>query len=309
MGRYSVGKAFAADLAILTADGARHRWGCETYRMNAGDSAQVSAKLCSVVAHALAYLHSKQSDNGGFCFFKFEHLDRPNLREKKDDTDGIFYFARTMQTLKIDLDRSDLARIRALILPARIPGAHQDTDRWLERMYRTLDLQRRFLPTVQERTTAHHLIEDLAYDGGYGETPNLRETALSLKILDLLRRNPQDVERTRRFVDRLQHAVIGFTDMAGSQYANLEILVAGIECCTLLDLPLRYPKEALGFVLACQTADGSFSRVPVALPDIAYTHQALYAIAALTPGSPAHDDLVRLSSSRNVDKAIDRHRV
>jgi hypothetical protein len=304
--------------------------------MSAGDSTQLSAKLRSVVANALAYLRDKQSNNGGFCFFKFEHLDRPNLRdtfyatsalklwrstiargdaiveflrdEKKDDIDGLFYFARTMQTLgSVDLDRSELTRIRELILPTRSLSAQQDTDRWLERIYRTLDLQMRFLRTIRDGTIAHHMLEDIACDGGYGETPNLRETALSLRIIDLLGREPQDRGRTRRFVDGLQHPGVGFTDRPGSQCANLDILVAGIECCSLLGLPLRYPNEALGFVFACQSADGSFSRVPVALPDIAYTHQALQAIAGLTPGSPAHDGLELSSSGPNADNTIDMH--
>jgi len=101
--------------------------------------------------------------------------------------------------------------------------------------------------------------------------------------MDLLGRPPNDPEATRRFVDGLQHAAIGFTDMPASLYGSLEIIGAGIECCALLHLPIRYRTEALTFVLACQGADGSFARVPVALPDIVYTHEALQIIAWLAP--------------------------
>jgi len=45
----------------------------------------------------------------------------------------------------------------------------------------------------------------------------------------------------------------------------------------------------LELVLACQTADGGFSRTPNALPDIDLTHQALQVIALTTEeGSILH---------------------
>ena len=274
-------------------------------------SAPSPARLRSAVANGLAYLRSKQSDNGGFCFFKFRYLDRPNLRdsyhaaaalrlwgcdiprrdalirflreEKRDDVDGLFYFKSALQVLGVDSsDAMDLTRIDGLVIPALNLSACLETDRWLERAYRTVELQRRSW-RVENDETLNRAIQTLEHQGGYGERPNLRETRLSLKIMDLLGRPPNDPEATRRFVDGLQHAAIGFTDMPASLYGSLEIIGAGIECCALLHLPIRYRTEALTFVLACQGADGSFARVPVALPDIVYTHEALQIIAWLAP--------------------------
>jgi hypothetical protein len=274
-------------------------------------SAPSPTRLRAAVANGLAYLRSKQSDGGGFCFFKFRYLDRPNLRdsyhaatalrlwgcdvprkdalvqflreEKKDDVDGLFYFKRALQALGDDSPNAmDLARVDGLAIPALNLSTCQETDRWLERAYRSLELRRRS-GRVEKDETIYRAIQTLERQGGYGERPNLRETRLSLKILDLLGCPPNDLEATRRFVDGLQHAAIGFTDMPASQYGNLEIISAGIECCALLHLPIRYPTDALTFVLACQGADGSFARVPVALPDIAYTHEALQIIAWLVP--------------------------
>jgi len=116
-------------------------------------SAPSPARLRSAVANGLAYLRSKQSDNGGFCFFKFRYLDRPNLRdsyhaaaalrlwgcdiprrdalirflreEKRDDVDGLFYFKSALQVLGVDSsDAMDLTRIDGLVIPALkcVPG-------------------------------------------------------------------------------------------------------------------------------------------------------------------------------------------
>jgi hypothetical protein len=267
------------------------------------------ARLRSAVASGLAYLRSKQSENGGFCFFKYRYLDRPNLRdsyyattalrfwgsdiprrdalvqflnqEKKEDVDGLFYFTSVLELLGLEYSNAaDLARIDQLAVPAL--SSSLETDRWFERTYRTLEV-RRHTGRLGKDESLYRAIQTLERQGGSGDPPNLRETRLSLKILTLLGRPPSDPEATRRFVEGLQRTAIGFADMPTSQYVNLEILSAGIECCALLHLPIRYPTDALTFVLACQSADGSFSRVPVALPDIACTHEALQIIAWLVP--------------------------
>jgi hypothetical protein len=274
-------------------------------------------RLRSAVAKGLAYLRAKQGNNGGFCFFKHPYLDLPNLRdsyhaatalqlwgsevprkdalvrflkaEKREGVDALFYFSSTLQVLGVEhSDAEDLARIKGFVVPALNLHSPQETDRWLERTYRTLELRRRAGGNENEERLCRE-IHALEHKGGYGYRPNLRDTLLSLKILALLGRQPSDLEATRRFVDGLQHAAIGFTAMPGLQYGNLEILGAGIECCALIDLPIRYPSDALTYVLACQSADGSFSRVPVALPDIAYTHQALQVIAWLRPDASPRD--------------------
>jgi hypothetical protein len=290
------------------------------------------ARLRSAVASGLAYLRSKQSDNGGFCFFKYRYLDRPNLRdsyyattalrfwgcdiprrdalveflkkEKREDVDGLFYFTSVLELLGHECSNAaDLARIDRLAVPAL--NLSLETDRWFERIYRTLEVRRR-TGRLEKDESLYREIQTLERQGGYGDPPNLRETRLGLKIVALLRRPPSDPEATRRFVDGLQHTAIGFADMPTSQYGNLEILSAGIECCALLHLPIRYSTEALTFVLACQSTDGSFSRVPVALPDIACTHEALQIIAWLVPDLAARAGEQSVSGDPGIPQETDQ---
>jgi Prenyltransferase and squalene oxidase repeat len=156
----------------------------------------------------------------------------------------------------------------------------RDTYRWLQSTHQIVQLQCRLAgPTDTPRIL--DAIADLEHGGGYGEKANLPDTALSLRILELLQETPSSSRESRVFVDGLQRPALGFTNTADSLSANLDVLTAGIECCALLRLPVRYQEDIFAFLFACQAADGSFSQVPLALPDIATTHQALKIIYAL----------------------------
>lgn len=65
--------------------------------------------------------------------------------------------------------------------------------------------------------------------------------------------------------------------------AGLEVLHAGTRCCTLLGLPVRHAREVIEFVLACQGADGGFSRAATAVPDLERTEHALQILAVTAP--------------------------
>ena len=44
-------------------------------------SVPLTSRARQAVAEATAYLRGRQSYNGGFCFYRFEYLDEPNLRD------------------------------------------------------------------------------------------------------------------------------------------------------------------------------------------------------------------------------------
>lgn len=262
------------------------------------------------VAKAVAYLCRKQSYNGGFCFYKFRYLDQPNLRDtyhavaglklsgaeipradtiveylnraEVDDVSGLFYYAFALDHLgrTSHIRPSHLARILALPLKRpKFPG-NVPIDSWLERTVQTLQLKNHFAALAADGNIVA-AIDTIKRQGGYGDKPNLRDTCLSLSALSLLGEELSAREDTRAYVDGLQKPSLGFTDTANSLNTNLDIIAAGMQCCALLKIPVRYGEDILSFVMACETADGSFSRVPVALPDIALTHQALRIIGWL----------------------------
>jgi hypothetical protein len=273
---------------------------------------RVISNVRRAVAKAAGYLRRKQCDSGGFCFFRYRFCELPNVREtyhavaalrqlnaevpraddivhylngaQVDGVDGLYYYAFAIAELGCSsiIRESHLTQIRSLSLQSLICGAAVETDRWLKRTLRTLELQCHFAALPDARNTLR-TIERLRHKGGYGDKPNLRETYLSLGILALLGKDLSTHQDTRNFVDNLQRSSIGFTNFEGSQYTNLEILAAGVRSCTLLNVPVRHAARVLEFLMACQSTDGSFSGVPVALPDIARTHQAPQIIGWLDP--------------------------
>jgi hypothetical protein len=280
--------------------------------MNYEISQQLLTRLSRSVAASASYLYGTQSDNGGFCFFKYQYFEQPNLRDtyhaiaalrlcglkvprvaeivqflhaqKKDDVASIYYCACAFRELGAgSLAVPELMRIHALSLPRAEVTSETDADRWLERIFQILFLQR-CLGVESDAAGVRLLIGRFRSHTGYGDNDNIRETWLRLKIFSLL--EIDDVlpyQATKDFVDSLQRDSTGFTDRPNSQYSNLEVIAAGMQCCLFLDVPVRYAEESLSFVLACQSADGSFSRVPVALPDIALTHRALQIIGWTVP--------------------------
>jgi hypothetical protein len=256
------------------------------------------------VTKAVSYLRRKQSYNGAFCFYKCQYLDQPNLRDtyhaiaalrlwgtevpranevaqylnstEVSDVSGLFYYAFALDSLGRAslIEESHLRRIRALPLKRREFAGRVPIDSWLERTLLTLQLKCRFAELPDTDDIVREIVS-LKCQGGYGEPPTLRDTRLSLSILALFGEKLITHDDTRAFVDGLQKPSIGFTDTDQSLHTSLDIVADGIQCCTMLKLPIRHAADVLAFVMACQAADGSFSRVSVALPDIALTHQAL----------------------------------
>jgi hypothetical protein len=271
------------------------------------------ADAAATVARAEAYILSRQSEAGGFCFYKSGLVDEPNLRDTYHavaaltllgatvpaidrlvqfvssshtfDSGFLYWYAFTLDCLgradAIDADRR--ARIAQLTIEVPKPG-QPNIRQWLERALRVLRLRARF-GTLPHGEDILHRLDALKSGGGYGAEPNLWETSLALGIRRCFG-TLSDISDTRSFVDRLQAAPFGFALAAGSITGTLEVIEAGVKCCTLLDLPLRFTNDILHFVLACQSANGGFARAPDALPDLAQTHRALGVIQRIVSGRP-----------------------
>jgi hypothetical protein len=264
---------------------------------------------------AIAYIRSRQCANGGFCFYRSEFIEEPNLHDtyhavsalaltgtarKYADTaaefiaafdateaNALYYTAFTLDRLgRGDLiERRYAASIRACSLPMTPDAGDGAISGWLDGVLKLLSLKRRFaeLPNAREFV---RFIASLHGDGGYGVKPNLYDTYLCLSILGLLSVRV-DEGSARKFLDRLQVPVLGFAATQDSTLTSLDVIDAGIRCCAMLNSLVRHASDALAFTLACQCADGGFSRTSGALPDLAQTHRALQIIHALMPGLSA----------------------
>lgn len=272
-------------------------------------SAELSSQARAAAGLAAEYLRGRQSRDGGFCFYKTEYVDEPNLHDtyhavaaltllgeavpRVDELvrfldhyplcglNYLYFYAFTLDLVRraMLVDAHRRAQIRDLPVTVPPAGSGTDTGAWLEGTLRTLQLKQRFAelgnyPDVMD------FINGLKVRGGYGAKPNLWDTYRCLSILTLLG-DHQAREDTRAFINRLQMPSLGFTLTEDSLTANLDIIYAGMECCVLLDATVKYPADVLAFVLSCQTIGGGFSRASNALPDIAYTHLALRIITLI----------------------------
>ncbi|WP_432263601.1 prenyltransferase/squalene oxidase repeat-containing protein [Cupriavidus sp. TMH.W2] len=263
-----------------------------------------------VVQPATAYLTARQSPGGGFCFYRGPYLDEPNLADTycairalrllgqavphKARTLAFLHafdgfdqpaqlHARAMGLLSLAPgwrpDSRLLASIHALrIAPAPAAGA-AELHGWLSRTRPIARLKHAF-DGITEAPTVRAWIVAAGRDGGYGERPNLWDTWLALDIAYCCGARV-DRQASLAFVDRLQVPPYGFTAVKGSVLGNLEMVFAGVRCCALLGVPVRFAAQARSFVCACQTGKGGFARSPGALPNIELTYRALWILDRL----------------------------
>jgi hypothetical protein len=271
----------------------------------------VRPRVQAAVRRAVDYLLGRQSANGGFCFYKSQYVDEPNLSDTyhavaalrllgreipragallgflrafpAENVHALYYQAFTLDRLAppVSPDAAQRARIRELSVTVPRDGAVRNG--WLLRTLRLLRLKRRFAAAPKQPLLAVY-VEHPETSHGRGDKPNLENTWLCLCIGALVsQRLP--ARETRVFVDGLQVPVLGFTATSDSRTATLEVIHAGLRACALLGLPLRFPADILGFVLGCQAADGGFARTPDALPDIEMTRRALQILRRLDHGN------------------------
>lgn len=254
--------------------------GLELFDLEVPNARGVAEYVCRARIFGLTYLY--------FCAFT---LDRLGLASR--------------------LGAEALAQIDALAV--RLPGEGRSDDwtdtvdrgAWLESVRKTIRLQRRFgsgeTENAPSRATANdyaisarqlaadrdrsapvaRFIGDLLARGGFGVRINLWDTYLALAIGSLL--GIEATADTASFVDSLQEPPFGFLMTPRSAMPSLDVVYAGVRCCKFLKLPIRYEREALAFLLACQTSDGGFSHAPTALPNLEFTYRGLQTLALLAP--------------------------
>ena len=263
------------------------------------------------VARAVAYLKGRQSPNGGFCFYRSEHVDEPNLHDTYHAIAALtlvgesvpradkaaqfladfplygpnyyYYWAFSLDLLgRSDLiEATDIAHIQQL--PLAVPRAqdHVVTSGWLESALQVAHLKRRFV-SLSFSPRLVSFVEAVLKGNTLGHKRNLWDAWLCLSLLAMLDEN-HTVGAARSFVDCLQAPSFGFKLTDDSLVANVPVIYAGMQCCRLIGLPVRYQDDALSFVLACQVSSGGFSRTPSALPDIELTRQAIATIDMAEP--------------------------
>lgn len=258
---------------------------------------------------AIEYVLGRQCHNGGFCFYRFEDLEEPNLGDTwhalaslrllgadipHRDTlltwlnryptaslhrDALFYWTFSHRLIDPEWVPDDRIRERIRQLPLQPPGQTDDVSDALAARLRSIRLKATF-GAVEPAPRIIQWLHDL-HDGGYGRKPNLLDTADALELLGMLGVEDR-TEDTRAFVDALQTPLLGFNNTRDSHYCRLRILYAGVRCCRRLGIPIRHPDVIVATVHAAQRPDGAFADVPGALPTLETHHQALALLAMIT---------------------------
>lgn len=132
------------------------------------------------------------------------------------------------------------------------------------------------------------------HHGDYGSKPNLQDTALVLALLSALG-IPDQANETRRFVDALQSPYLGFNNTLDSRYCRLDTILAGVQCCALLGLPVKHGEVISALVFAAQRGDGAFADAPGSLATLESHHNALTLLDTLRRLNPAMTSVMRQS--------------
>jgi len=120
--------------------------------------------------------------------------------------------------------------------------------------------------------------------GGFGSPPNVVDTETAIGVLQL---SSRDIPAgAGEFLQRMAAPGFGFRLTAGSLSPNLETTCAGVIGCSRTGKPVPHAKDAIAFILSCQTGNGGFSRTAGALPDLARTHMALTTLIVHLGDSP-----------------------
>jgi hypothetical protein len=196
-----------------------------------------------------------------------------------------------------------LELIRSLSITVPETTGSADATSWLESARKTIRLQQRFTPITPDSAAemlARRLapvaytarpenrymqvavfMADVMQRGGFGVGTNLWDTYLALSVGALLGLPPS--KEMIAFIDSLQQPPIGFLMTQHSRMASLDVAYAGVRCCDILGLPVRYREELIDFTLGCQASNGGFAHAPMALPNIEFTYLALKTVAVLVP--------------------------
>lgn len=278
--------------------------------------------LEKALGRVLAYVLGRQSPQGGFCFYRNEYLDEPNLSDTwcattiladllrteiprrsrhaefviglpiQPQAFALYHRVGALQCLGWADPWTDKVRMAVMALPVRAPARNPPRASLtveLARLGDTLCLKRHFQLEIAIHDLAQALLRLEHADGGFGTPPNLLDTAAALAALDFC--GVAASPHTADFVQRMAVPGFGFRLAAGSFSPNLETACAGMSSCRLLGLPVPHADDAVSFILSCQSGSGGFARAADALPDLTLTHLALSTLAQHVARRPVSDPL------------------
>lgn len=249
------------------------------------------------------YLIGRQSPSGGFCFYRAQYTDHPNMADTacavrsfailgqqvpraghvrsfltglgtSSQPEYLFHLVTALRELGVDSPTAEMTGLISRLSFLAVPAHEFQQTGWLERTRFVAHLKMMTVEGRDDVSAIAKYVREQAVDGGFGTTPNLWDTWLALDIMRLAGDIVMPKEMAR-FVDGLQGKPSGFTLCPDTLMSTLNAVFAGTQCCHLLGMPVRYPIDALEFVLACQVGSGGFAASPGALPDLELTERAL----------------------------------
>lgn len=149
--------------------------------MSSAPPTTLVSRCSDAVARAAAYIRTRQSPSGGFCFYRYGGIDEPNLGDTYYAVAGLrlfgievpnarktadfvsqarifgltylYFCAFTLEHLGLAsrISEEALAAIRSLSITVPEDAGSVDTSGWLESVRKTIRLQQRFAPTGQDR--------------------------------------------------------------------------------------------------------------------------------------------------------------
>lgn len=267
-----------------------------------------AARAHVAVERAEQYVRSRQSPDGGFCFYRWGGVEEASLADtwhavaslvllgaavprradvlafvrqfRLTGADDRYHAARILNLLGEPAHAAAVARaaiavpdVRTVLANGRAPV----TGRLALALHRVV-CERAVAACGDARAIADSVLA-LRHRGGWGEKANLEDTWLALSLLGACG-TVAPMGSTRDFVDGLQVPSFGFTATRDSAFATLDVVHAGLRACWALGIAVRHAGDAVDFILACRSDAGSFARTPDALPNLALTHRGLLALVA-----------------------------
>ena len=265
-------------------------------------------------ARARTYVLSRQSSQGGFCAYRSDLLDEPNLSDTwhalaslalldtpvpdssacarfvtalpvEEQAHALYYRVRILRALQCPDPKADQVREAIDALVARVPSRHTPPAQVSGRLdaLRHVVWLRRYAGPQQSFTELVRAVLQLqSSQGGFPHPPDLVTTQAAWAVLRLCGVDvPPGVAE---YVQCLATPGYGYRLTNHSLSPNIETLCAGVQCATWAQRPVAWANDALRFLLACQGGRGGFARAPGALPDLICTHRVLEGLQLLSGG-------------------------